>query len=109
MNESLALPPSAPNKYSLLAVLLLSAFWTSGSANGVVQHAAQTLMQTANEAARDMGLLHNFVYLDYANQAQDPILTYGGENVARLRAAARKYDPRGVFQRQVPGGFKLPV
>ncbi len=66
-------------------------------------------MQKADEAARDMGMLHKFVYLDYANQDQDPILTYGRENVARLRAAARRYDPRGVFQRQVPGGFKLPV
>ena len=66
-------------------------------------------MQKANEAAADMDLLHNFVYLDYANQVQDPIQSYGPENVARLRAAARKYDPRGVFQRLVPGGFKLVV
>lgn len=66
-------------------------------------------MQKANEAAREMGMLHEFVYLNYANQDQDPISTYGRENVASLRAAAAKYDPRGVFQRQVPGGFKLPV
>lgn len=66
-------------------------------------------MQKANEVARNMGMLHKFVYLNYANQAQDPIATYGQENVANLRAAAKKYDPRGVFQRQVPGGFKLPV
>lgn len=66
-------------------------------------------MQRVNEAAREMGMLHEFVYLNYANQDQNPILTYGPENVASLRAAARKYDPRGVFQRQVPGGFKLPV
>ena len=56
-----------------------------------------------------MGLLHDFVYLNYANQAQNPIATYGRENVAGLKKAAERYDPRGVFQRQVPGGFKLPV
>ena len=66
-------------------------------------------MRQANEAARDMGLLHDFVYLNYANQAQDPISTYGRENVASLKRAAKRYDPRGIFQRQVPGGFKLPV
>ena len=66
-------------------------------------------MHKANEAARNMGLLHKFVYLNYANQVQDPISTYGRENVASLRAAATRYDPLGVFQRQVPGGFKLPV
>ena len=66
-------------------------------------------MQAANAAAADMDLLHKFVYLDYANQDQDPIRRYGGANVAGLREAARRYDPRGVFQRLVPGGFKLPV
>ena len=90
-------------------VLLLSAFWPSTSANAFVQQTAQTVMQKANEAARDMGMLHKFVYLNYANQAQNPIMSYGRENVASLKAAAMKYDPRGVFQRQVPGGFKLPV
>lgn len=90
-------------------ILLLSAFWPSSSANAFVQQTAQTVMQKANEAARNMGMLHEFVYLNYANQAQDPIATYGQDNVANLRAAAKKYDPRGVFQRQVPGGFKLPV
>lgn len=93
----------------VLAVLLLSAFWPSTSANAFVQQTAQTIMHKANEAARDMGLLHKFVYLNYANQVQDPISTYGRENVASLRAAATRYDPQGVFQRQVPGGFKLPV
>lgn len=66
-------------------------------------------MLKADGAARDMGLLHDFVYLNYANQAQNPISTYGRENVASLKKAAERYDPRGIFQRQAPGGFKLPV
>ena len=66
-------------------------------------------MQKAKQAARDMGMLHEFEYLNYANQAQDPISTYGRKNVGNLRAAATRYDPHGFFQRQVPGGFKLPV
>ena len=66
-------------------------------------------MRRANDAAREMGLLHDFVYLNYANQVQNPIATYGAENVERLKEAAERYDSRGVFQRQVPGGFKLPV
>ncbi|CAD6587001.1 MAG: hypothetical protein ASARMPREDX12_002569 [Alectoria sarmentosa] len=90
-------------------VLLLSAFWASTSANAFVQQTAQIIMQKANEAARDMGMLHEFVYLNYANQDQDPISSYGWENVASLRAAATRYDPHGIFQKQVPGGFKLPA
>ena len=54
-----------------------------------------------------MGLLHEFEYLNYADSSQDPIASYGADNVERLRATSRKYDPHGVFQKQVPGGFKL--
>jgi hypothetical protein len=34
---------------------------------------------------------------------------YGAANVAFLRDVSRKYDPLGVFQKLVPGGFKLGV
>jgi hypothetical protein len=29
------------------------------------------------------------------------------ENVEKMKAAAKKYDPSGVFQKLVPGGFKI--
>lgn len=38
---------------------------------------------------------------------QDPLGSYGAENVAKIRAAAAKYDPEHVFQSRVPGGFKI--
>ena len=60
-----------------------------------------------NALAQSMGLLHEFEYLNYADSSQNPIASYGADNVRRLRAMSRKYDPHGVFQRQVPGGFKL--
>ncbi|KAL8879214.1 MAG: hypothetical protein Q9198_003133 [Flavoplaca austrocitrina] len=31
----------------------------------------------------------------------------GTQNVAKLQAAIKKYDPMGLFQTNVPGGFKL--
>ncbi|KAJ3956032.1 hypothetical protein N0V92_007429 [Colletotrichum tropicale] len=46
-------------------------------------------------------------YLNYVNPAQDPIKTYGEENVKFLKEVAAKYDPTGVFQTRVPGGFKI--
>ena len=33
--------------------------------------------------------------------------SYGAGNVAKIRAAAAKYDPKQVFQARVPGGFKI--
>ena len=54
-----------------------------------------------------MGLQRQWIYLNYANDDQDPIGSYGSANVAKLQAASKKYDPTGLFQTNVPGGFKL--
>ncbi|KAI1070408.1 hypothetical protein LB507_010233 [Fusarium sp. FIESC RH6] len=46
-------------------------------------------------------------YLNYADFTQDPLSTYGKENVDYLKKVATKYDPAGVFQTRMPGGFKI--
>lgn len=45
--------------------------------------------------------------LNYAAADQEPLQSYGVDNMAKMRAAAAKYDPHGVFQRLCPGGFKV--
>lgn len=49
----------------------------------------------------------DFKYGNYCDGSQNPFATYGEENIRRMKAAAAKYDPEGVFQKRVPGGFKL--
>ncbi|KAM0329273.1 hypothetical protein ACHAQA_004578 [Verticillium albo-atrum] len=46
-------------------------------------------------------------YLNYVNPSQDPLSTYGEENIKFLKEVAAKYDPKAVFQTRVPGGFKI--
>ncbi|KAF1960714.1 FAD-binding domain-containing protein [Byssothecium circinans] len=48
-----------------------------------------------------------FVYLNYADRTQDPLGSYGLENLDFMEEVAAKYDPEGWWQRMVPGGFKL--
>lgn len=48
-----------------------------------------------------------FRYLNYCSSSQDPLATYGEESMRKMREVAAKYDPSGVFQTRVPGGFKL--
>ena len=48
-----------------------------------------------------------WVYLNYADKSQDPLASYGVENVTKMRDVAAKYDPNQVFQKLCPGGFKL--
>jgi hypothetical protein len=81
--------------------------WPSAKDDDTITTAAQTAISQINARAAALGLGHDFIYLNYAFPTQDPIASYGDDNVALLRAAARKYDPDAVFQRLVPGGFKL--
>ncbi|KAI9714693.1 MAG: hypothetical protein M1828_001122 [Chrysothrix sp. TS-e1954] len=54
----------------------------------------------------DNGVL-DWVYMNYADQSQDPLGSYGPANVKKLRDVAAEYDPQQVFQKLCPGGFKI--
>lgn len=80
--------------------------------NGVEQEAvAQEQMRKFGEAtmeyASSIDAAADWVYINYAYQQQDPLASYGAENVAKIQAAALKYDPSGIFQSRAPGGFKV--
>jgi hypothetical protein len=87
--------------------MLIAGLWDDTASNELVNGIAQKLTRDIDSKARAMGMLHKFQYINYADPSQHPIQSYGDENVEQLRRTSRKYDPKGVFQRQVPGGFKL--
>ncbi|KAK1086311.1 hypothetical protein LTR48_003687, partial [Friedmanniomyces endolithicus] len=68
---------------------------------------AKALFDQAETYAKANGFYNEYLYLNYAAPWQKPIAGYGAANVANLMAVSRKYDPLQVFQKQVPGGFKL--
>lgn len=53
------------------------------------------------------GGLLGWTYLNYADQSQDVLASYGEENVRFMREVAARYDPQQVFQKLCPGGFKI--
>lgn len=57
--------------------------------------------------AESLGAAIEFRYGNYCDGSQDPFATYGEENLKHMREVSRKYDPQGVFQFRVPGGFKV--
>lgn len=65
-------------------------------------------MADLRQLARGKDLLHRYIFTNYGHSEDDIIAGYGEESVSRLREAGKKYDPEGVFQKGVPGGFKLP-
>ncbi|KAI9799744.1 MAG: hypothetical protein M1833_003863 [Piccolia ochrophora] len=90
-----------------LVLVLLVISWADPADDETVAAAGRNLFAQADDAANAAGLLDPWVYLNYAAQWQEPIKGYGAVNTAKLQAASKKYDPKGVFQKRVPGGFKL--
>ena len=85
----------------------LGAFWNSSSDDERVYSALATIQEETAAFARDRGADLEFLYMNDASADQDVVAGYGEESVRRLRQASRKYDPEGVFQTLMPGGFKL--
>ncbi|CRK23108.1 FAD-dependent monooxygenase CTB5 like protein [Verticillium longisporum] len=67
------------------------------------------LRDAINAYANKTGSQKNWEFLNYSFSDQDPISRYGAQNVALVKAASKKYDPKGVFQKLRRTGFKLPA
>jgi FAD/FMN-containing dehydrogenase len=89
--------------------LLFTLSWQLPVDNMRVETTMQGLEDQIAALAREKGIFNEFVYLNYAAQWQDPIGSYGDANVEFMRSVSRRYDPNGLFQRAVPGGFKLGI
>lgn len=63
------------------------------------------LREFARSTNEDLNL--DWEYLNYADETQDPLASYGAENVKTLRAISERYDPGQAFQKLCRGGFKL--
>ncbi|KAI3316840.1 FAD-binding domain-containing protein [Xylariaceae sp. AK1471] len=88
-------------------ILLAGASWSDPSSTEFAQSMGSKIVKAMDDTATKAGGLHRFKYLNYADPNQDVLRSYGDENLAFLRTTSRKYDPQGVFQKKVPGGFKL--
>ncbi|OOG00783.1 hypothetical protein ASPCADRAFT_511678 [Aspergillus carbonarius ITEM 5010] len=72
-----------------------------------VREAVRKIVDAAESAAKRTGVYLPYKYSNYAARDQDPLASYGDENVRRLKEVARKYDPEGVFQELQNGGWLL--
>ncbi|PYH35827.1 FAD-binding oxidoreductase [Aspergillus neoniger CBS 115656] len=91
-----------------LMFVLLSATWDDEADDAQVNKMAQELIAGIEGRAKQTDAYHPFKYLNYAGEFQEPIASYGQDSVKFLQRVSRSFDPRGVFQSKVPGGFKIP-
>ncbi|KAL4972844.1 hypothetical protein BDW66DRAFT_169148 [Aspergillus desertorum] len=81
--------------------------WDNAADDALFQRLCREAMAELDEYAKSIGKYNEYIYLNYADVTQNPLRGYGDENVEFIRQVAERYDPDGVFQTQVPGGFKV--
>ncbi|KAH8701253.1 oxidoreductase FAD-binding protein [Phaeosphaeriaceae sp. PMI808] len=99
--NSMGLEPGAKDK----VLITLAATWNNAADTEFMEAWLDSMRDNHVGILRENGLLEPFIYLNYAGGKQDPIGSYGTKE--QLQAVSKKYDPKGIFQKLVPGGFKL--
>lgn len=90
----------------LVSILLLT-YWKNKSDDAQILEVLKGALEKIQEVAVEKGTKVDYTYMNYSFIWQDPVGSYGKENVKKLREVSRKFDPEGLFQKGVPGGFKL--
>ncbi|KAK3984677.1 bifunctional solanapyrone synthase [Cladorrhinum sp. PSN332] len=90
-----------------LLVILINPQWTLPQDDSRIFAAIENMVAGFRQLATEKGLLHRYIYTNYAEKADDVMAGYGMQSLERLKATSGKHDPEGIFQRGVPGGFKL--
>ena len=81
--------------------------WNLAQDDAYVWNLIQETYQLVETLTKQRGLWDPYIFLNDAYPSQKVLQSYGPENFAKLQAVSAKYDPTGIFQTQVPGGFKL--
>ncbi|KAJ7198654.1 hypothetical protein B0H12DRAFT_581025 [Mycena haematopus] len=90
-----------------LIVVLGMALWSDRTDDEILKAKVHELWKWSENTAEDRGLLHPFVYMNYASNLQDVMGSIGPENLARMRIIRDRYDPESRFSKYWKGGFKL--
>lgn len=91
-----------------LFLVLINPMWNSAEDDERIHNGVEALLVQCKQIASENNLLHRYIFNNYAYQKEDVFEGYGEESIKRLMEVSEKYDPKGIFQKAVPGGFKLP-
>ncbi|KAH6894368.1 hypothetical protein B0T10DRAFT_545895 [Thelonectria olida] len=96
-------------RYDSSGILFLLTWAANGEEN---EEAAfpllKAFMEDVEAYAKELGVLREWKFLNYAHLEQDALSTVGEEAIGKLQGASQKYDPNGVFQNLRKSGFKIP-
>ena len=81
--------------------------WKDEALDDTILSINQELIIAMEEATKRHDADHDFVYMNYAGQWQDPLKGYGEESYQNLQQAAAKYDPKGDLKNLWKGYFQV--
>ncbi|KZM24384.1 flavin adenine dinucleotide binding [Ascochyta rabiei] len=81
--------------------------WSEAKDDELFMNLGVMLTDGIQKFAADKGTAVDYLYLNYADKDQDPLSAYGADKVSFMKMVAQKYDPLGVYQKLLPGGFKI--
>lgn len=87
--------------------MFFSPRWLDAQYDKEMYRAARTWHSKVSAIARRLGTDDEFLYHNFAGDFQDPLGSYGAKNVELMRSVSHRYDPGGLIQSRMPGGFKL--
>ncbi|KAK9783653.1 hypothetical protein SCAR479_00212 [Seiridium cardinale] len=89
-------------------IFLAAAMFSTADQEALAYPKVKSWVETVKKYAAtiDGGNLE-WTYLNYADESQGPLRSYGEENVRMMKAVSARYDPQQVFQKLCPGGFKI--
>lgn len=79
--------------------------WKNAHDTDVVRASCKAIVDKCEEISKRNGTYLPFRYANYASVDQNPLSTYGADNLQKLKDIALKYDPDGVFQKLQNGGW----
>lgn len=90
-----------------ISVFLTTVTWHDPVNDPLITQATETYFSQIDTLSKSLGLYNEYSYFNYAYKDQKVMRGYGKENLRKMRTLSKQFDPEGVFQRLVPGGFKL--
>jgi hypothetical protein len=93
-----------------LVLVSLEMYWTMAEQSDLFHKSLRKLHDALSREAESLGMLHPFVYLNYAAIWQKPFDGYGKETCTLHRIQRRlqqEYDPDDRFRNLIPGGHRL--
>ncbi|KAI1387334.1 6-hydroxy-D-nicotine oxidase [Hypoxylon trugodes] len=81
--------------------------WPDETGDAAAAQALKEFTEDVINLAKKKGKHLDFIFMNDAHTSQNVLGGYGAENLKRLRDAAAKYDPEGVFQKLQNDGFLL--